>query len=424
MMWEKALLCVLVLLVAMTEEAEWTDREIKIQGQLLYLNFTPAWMGNIVFSDEQRKQLFEVAENCIELYLTIPKPIGDAEYCPFTFDGWKCWNYTKSGTTAVLNCPSYVPSSNKERFATKVCNEDGTWYDLNNRTWTNYSDCMAPLEGSIGYTNVYYVGYTLSVLSCCIALFIFCYFKSLACPRVTMHKNLFLAFVLHGVTYIIYNATIAGNSNVLARDSFDCRLMLMMWQYFQMCSYFWMLCEGIYLHRVVVVAVMSNQNAVWWYYVIGWALPILFIVVSALCKTFLYDKISASDNNVCWTNPSSLDWILAVPIIAVLVVNFLMLLNILRVLVSKLQHTHNSANSSYRRAARATLILVPLLGLHYIIMPMRIKNGVFYSYFMAVCLSIQGFFVACIFCFFNAEVNDALLRSYQYFLSTRFPHLA
>lgn len=36
------------------------------------------------------------------------------------------------------------------------------------------------------------------------------------------------------------------------------------------CNYFWMLCEGIYLHTLIVVAVFAEKQHLVWYYLLGW----------------------------------------------------------------------------------------------------------------------------------------------------------
>lgn len=35
-------------------------------------------------------------------------------------------------------------------------------------------------------------------------------------------------------------------------------------------NYFWMLCEGIYLHTLIIVAVFVGEQQLGWYYVLGW----------------------------------------------------------------------------------------------------------------------------------------------------------
>lgn len=40
--------------------------------------------------------------------------------------------------------------------------------------------------------------------------------------------------------------------------------------YLLSCNYFWMLCEGIYLHTLIVVAVFAEKQHLVWYYLLGW----------------------------------------------------------------------------------------------------------------------------------------------------------
>ena len=40
--------------------------------------------------------------------------------------------------------------------------------------------------------------------------------------------------------------------------------------YLLSCNYFWMLCEGIYLHTLIVVAVFAEKQHLMWYYLLGW----------------------------------------------------------------------------------------------------------------------------------------------------------
>lgn len=41
------------------------------------------------------------------------------------------------------------------------------------------------------------------------------------------------------------------------------------------CNYFWMLCEGIYLHTLIVVAVFAEKQHLMWYYMLGWGESLL-----------------------------------------------------------------------------------------------------------------------------------------------------
>ena len=50
------------------------------------------------------------------------------------------------------------------------------------------------------------------------------------------------------------------------------------------------------------------------------------------------------------------------------------LLNIVRVLITKLKVSHSAESNTYMKAVRATLILVPLLGAQFIVMPSQPKE--------------------------------------------------
>lgn len=73
-------------------------------------------------------------------------------------------------------------------------------------------------------------------------------------------------------------------------------------------------------------------------------------------------------------------------------VNFFFLLNIVRVLVTKLRDTHRAESNMYMKAVRATLILVPLLGIQFVVIPWRPESklaGEAYDYVMHVLMHYQ-----------------------------------
>ncbi|KAG0412454.1 hypothetical protein HPB47_010409, partial [Ixodes persulcatus] len=94
--------------------------------------------------------------------------------------------------------------------------------------------------------------------------------------------------------------------------------------------------------------------------------------------------------------------------------SFAFLVNIVRVLVTKLRAVNSPDNESTRKAVRATVILLPLLGLHYVVTPFRPDKGsIFLAYeiISALVTSLQGLCVALLFCFFNGEVLGVLRKT-------------
>ncbi|KAA8579459.1 hypothetical protein FQN60_006552, partial [Etheostoma spectabile] len=107
-------------------------------------------------------------------------------------------------------------------------------------------------------------------------------------------------------------------------------------------------------------------------------------------------------------------------------VNLFFLLNIVRVLITKLRVTHQAESSLYMRAVRATLILIPLLGIQFVLLPYKPQDHWVYEiylYVMEILMHYQGLLVSTIFCFFNGEfagtfANADFFRSASYVASS------
>uniref|UniRef100_A0A8C2ZKB1 Calcitonin receptor n=2 Tax=Cyclopterus lumpus TaxID=8103 RepID=A0A8C2ZKB1_CYCLU len=254
------------------------------------------------------------------------------------------------------------------------------------------------------------VGHALSIASLLISLAIFFYFRSLSCQRITLHKNLFCSYVLNSALTIIYLVAVVNNPKVVARNPVGCKVLHFFHMYMLGCNYLWMLCEGIYLHTLIVVAVFAEEQHLHWYYLLGWGFPLVPASIHAVARKKYFD-----DN--CWMSVEThLLYAVHGPIVAALLVNLFFLLNIIRVLVTKLRDTHRAESNMYMKAVRATLILVPLLGIQFVIFPWRPENrlaGEVYEYIMHILMHYQGLLVATIFCFFNGEVQAALKRQWM-----------
>lgn len=73
-------------------------------------------------------------------------------------------------------------------------------------------------------------------------------------------------------------------------------------------------------------------------------------------------------------------------------VNLFFLLNIVRVLITKLKVTHQAESNLYMKAVRATLILVPLLGIEFVLVPWQPQGRVaieIFSYVTHILMHYQ-----------------------------------
>ncbi|TDH04291.1 hypothetical protein EPR50_G00150160 [Perca flavescens] len=363
-----------------------------------------------------RKKILDSQYKCFE------KINRDAPYnksglhCSRNWDGWLCWDDTPAGTYTSQNCPNYFADFDPTEKAIKYCGEDGQWFRHpdTNHTWSNYTLCNENTKAKLKSAYIMFymaiVGHALSIASLLISLAIFFYFRSLSCQRITLHKNLFCSYVLNSALTIISLAAVVNNPEVVGRNPVYCKVLHFFHMYMLGCNYFWMLCEGIYLHTLIVVAVFAEEQHLHWYYLLGWGFPLVPASIHAVARKKYFD-----DN--CWMSVEThLLYAVHGPIVAALLVNLFFLLNIIRVLVTKLRDTHRAESNMYMKAVRATLILVPLLGIQFVIIPWRPENplaGEVYEYIMHILMHYQGLLVATIFCFFNGEVQAALKRQWM-----------
>lgn len=79
-------------------------------------------------------------------------------------------------------------------------------------------------------------------------------------------------------------------------------------------------------------------------------------------------------------------------------------------LITKLRSANTAETRQYRKASKALLVLIPLLGLTYLIVLTGPEEGLqshVFAIFRAFLISTQGFSVALFYCFLNSEVRQA-----------------
>nr|XP_023011703.1 diuretic hormone receptor-like [Leptinotarsa decemlineata] len=137
-------------------------------------------------------------------------------------------------------------------------------------------------------------------------------------------------------------------------------------------------------------------------------------LLTAHCYSDLIHKIEETHESMAchWFESHPIDWIYQTPTVIVLLLNLIFLVCIMWVLITKLRSANTLETQQYHKAAKALLVLMPLLGITYVITiyaptPDRASINVF-ECTRAVLLSTQGFTVALFYCFLNTEVQNTL----------------
>ncbi|XP_075218119.1 parathyroid hormone/parathyroid hormone-related peptide receptor-like [Lycorma delicatula] len=370
---------------------------------------------------------------------------GTNLWCPQAWDGLLCWPATQAGGLVSLPCPEYFRDFDPQRTATRKCLDDGEWYwrEGSNSTWTNYTQCFAdkiplvfPTPPSVLaryipiVKTVSQIGYSVSLITLIVAFSILATFKGLRCPRNKLHMHLFLSFMFRACTTLFKDVgtasmpsklTIAPSAGGMvlvhqhAEDWASCRAVTSLWQYFLLANYCWILMEGLYLHNLIFLALFTDSSSIALYIILGWGLPALFVMPWVFIR-------ATWENTLCWTTNSNQYYFLLIkgPTTASILINFALFINIVRVLLSKLQASIYEENKKFRKWAKSTLVLVPLFGVHYaIFIGMSYVEGnpeleVAWLFGDQLFASFQGFFVAVLYCFLNGEVRTELKKKWRH----------
>uniref|UniRef100_UPI0037E715E5 vasoactive intestinal polypeptide receptor 2-like n=1 Tax=Semicossyphus pulcher TaxID=241346 RepID=UPI0037E715E5 len=344
--------------------------------------------------------------------------------CHGEWDNVSCWQRAAVGEVMTLPCPSpIVLLFGKKGYISRNCTESG-WSDvypaITVACWSDDTD--EPSEEQLVFYRMVRIlstlGHSLSLITLLTSTFIICLFRRLHCTRNYIHLNLFVSFMLRAVAVLTKDTLLFSddeNTDCSMQSSLvGCKASLVFFNYFIMANFFWLLAEGLYLHMLLLV-IHNYSTRLSIYMLIGWGIPFVFMVAWTVCRINLEDTR-------CWEmneNPIPnrlINW----PIMASVIINFILFISIIRILVQKLRCTDVGGNvrSQYSRLAKSTLLLIPLFGVNYVVFVYLMepadqamkKTKIFFDLGLG---SFQGLIVAVLYCFLNSEVQSELRRTWR-----------
>ncbi|ETE73959.1 Parathyroid hormone 2 receptor, partial [Ophiophagus hannah] len=277
--------------------------------------------------------------------------------------------------------------------AYRRCNDDGNWQLVpnTNKTWANYTECVlffAPEQQDQEKELfdrlhiIYTVGYSISLASLVVAMCILCFFKHLHCNRNYIHLHLFASFICRAgsifvkdiVLYSIFRpeGLVKGQDHDWDAEELTltlgprtqlagCKVAVTVFLYFLATNHYWILVEGLYLHSLIFMAFLSNKSYLWALTLIGWGSPAVFVSIWAGVRASLADT---------------------------------------------------------QKLLKSTLVLMPLFGVHYMVFmatPYTAVSSTLWQiqmHYEMLFNSLQGFFVALIYCFCNGEVQAEIKKAW------------
>ena len=326
--------------------------------------------------------------------------------CPRIFDSWTCFHSTHPGSLQAAPCPDFPALKySRDRFAYKWCDDNGHWWvhPTTNRTWSNYTSCVdyPDLEFRNTINTLSITGLSLSFCCLFLSLLIFSSFRSLSCSRVTMHKNLILSLLFSCTSWLLWYKLVLFDHSVWSSNSLWCRMLHVITTYFTLSTYTWMLCEGAYIHILLVAPFLDHKFCVSSLKILGWTGPVFFVIPYIIYRQH-------NENFHCWMDNGDSNWFIAIPVMIVILLNVIFLFNVIRILRVKLRNSGDTTTHDTMKQARAVMFLVPILGINFMLLPIRPSHKSpmedFYDILSAVSSSFQGVFVSFLLCFSNSQV--------------------
>ncbi|XP_067301692.1 growth hormone releasing hormone receptor, like isoform X3 [Pseudorasbora parva] len=353
--------------------------------------------------------------------------LSSSSGCLPVWDSVVCWPRAAVGETIHIPCPAvFSLFKNNTGIVSRNCSAGG-W----SPPFPPYHEACSveddvPEESYFAIVKlIYTVGYGASLLSLSVAVVILLLFRRLHCARNYIHMQLFFTFILKSVAVFIKDATLFASDDTdhCTLSTAACKASVVFCHYCILTNFFWLLVEAVYLNSLLVSAFLRRRRCLWGFALLGWGVPLVCIVLWISSRVYFEDT-------ECWdiNEDSPYWWIIKGPIVVSIGVNFLLFMNIIRILVQKLNprliQFNNSAqyrfhsvcpHSSFRlgmtlRLTKSTLLLIPLFGTHYMVFSFLPD---YFNVSLRLCIelclgSFQGLIVAVLYCFLNQEVQNEI----------------
>ncbi|XP_062972771.1 vasoactive intestinal polypeptide receptor 1-like [Elgaria multicarinata webbii] len=356
----------------------------------------------------------------------------DFQGCAGIWDGLSCWPKATFGEVVTLPCPGFFEEiTNIHGFLHRNCTPGLYWSD----PFPPYSVACG-FEDSLtkgpedqksyysAFWHIYTAGYATSLASLITALLIFSFFRKFHCTRNYIHMHLFISFILRAAAVFTKDAILFSDDSMdhCLMSTVTCKAAVAFFQFSILANFFWLLVEGMYLQTLLVLTFVPDKQYAWRFILIGWGAPATVTLTWVLTRLY-------KQNTGCWDDDeenSVMPWIIKGPILLTVLMNFIILLNVIRILVQKLQssETRGRHTRHFVRLAKSTLLLIPLFGAHYVIFALFPESvGMVARLYIELGLgSFQGFVVALLYCFLNGEVQAEFKKRlhkwhYQRYLS-------
>ncbi|XP_044181264.1 adhesion G protein-coupled receptor L4-like [Acropora millepora] len=283
---------------------------------------------------------------------------------------------------------------------------------------TNFAVLMQVGENKVSQKHliameiITYVGCGLSLTAEVLTVIAYCTLTDFKQDQAQIRLNLVVALAA---------AQIAFLSGIDALEPKGlCVFVAALIHYFYLVGFAWMFFEGVYLY-LIVVKVFNTEIRLRAFYSVAWGCPagivVLSLVLAACQEGGLHSYIHGA---FCWVSFSNnLIWAFVAPVLLVCLTNAVLLSLVIREIL-KMQSDRPSNVENLRQAAKACVVLSPLLGMTWAFGILSVTNaGLIFQYIFTILNSLQGFFIFLLYILRSADVRAEFKRKKRMWFEMR-----
>ncbi|XP_066920875.1 uncharacterized protein [Clytia hemisphaerica] len=206
--------------------------------------------------------------------------------------------------------------------------------------------------------------------------------------KIFIHQNLMLSFLLKAITYKI---PLWFVEDLETKSNAGCFAVSILSYFFTLSTFSWMMVEGINIIIIVVFVFKGNRNYHKQYLAIGYGFP---IVMTGTFVAIFHQQFK--DAIKCTILDGVYQWLLRGPMTFILVINLvffiLILAKIRKSAVKRKSMVSRSTSAENKSSPKTFLVLVPLLGIPFILAPF-VEYNIYIAYTFVIMNGLTGVYI-------------------------------
>ncbi|XP_064639912.1 uncharacterized protein LOC135495345 isoform X2 [Lineus longissimus] len=266
---------------------------------------------------------------------------------------------------------------------------------------TNFAILMQPIPVFVPSVHekvlsvLTYIGLTISLISLLIFFFLIVLNPHLLNERNVIHLNLIVAMIIALFMFLI--------SELVTKEKAICQAVAILIHFFFLATFCWLWVEALYLFYAVTSGITKGRLKC--YIPFAWGVPL--VIVSAVVGM---NVDNYGSDWKCWLNADgNAIYSFVGPILLLISLNACVMMIVLCNLSTPAIKREDTL-SDIRKAVKNTILLIPILGLTWVLGLLSVWDPTWGLLYVHVILNtLQGFFIFLFYCVGTKELRDKLL---------------